>query len=150
MDDFSSNFYNNYDVAPSVLNRIEVGKRPLSSTCPSIIVNSKTNELVLSLGAAGGTKITTALAQVIYRYLFLKDSIKISIDAPRLHHQLHPNVIVLDEGFPINLINGLTNLGHTLKRNTARFSVVLGIVKNKERNLEAMYDYRKGGSVDGY
>ncbi len=34
------------------------------------------------------------------RTLWLQDSIKDAIDAPRIHHQLFPNVIVHEHTFP--------------------------------------------------
>ena len=59
---------NAYGLAPSEANFIAPGKRPQSSMCPAIFVNS-TGDVVLITGAAGGTRITTASSLVSYNGL---------------------------------------------------------------------------------
>lgn len=64
MDDFSSPGLKNYFGLPgSPPNYIRPRKRALSSMSPTIVVGSDGN-VKLVIGAAGGTKITTAVAMV--------------------------------------------------------------------------------------
>ena len=64
MDDFSTpGEKNGYGVEPSESNMIQSGKRPQSSTAPSIFLD-KDGVARLVIGASGGTKIATAISLV--------------------------------------------------------------------------------------
>ena len=63
LDDFGVPGRNNsFNYPPSVPNYIEPNKRPLSSTVPTIM--ERDGSVVLAVGAAGGSRIPTATAQV--------------------------------------------------------------------------------------
>lgn len=65
MDDFSTpGTRNSFNIPASPSNYIRPKKMPMSSMCPSIILNDN-NEVVYVTGASGGTRITTAVAWVV-------------------------------------------------------------------------------------
>ena len=64
MDDFSyPNIVNSFGVPASENNMVRPGRRPVSSMSPTVVVN-KEGRVVAVVGASGGTKITTSVAQV--------------------------------------------------------------------------------------
>lgn len=64
MDDFSTPGVTNfYGFPPSPSNFIKPFKRPMSSMCPTILIDHK-DDVVLVIGGAGGSKITLATAYV--------------------------------------------------------------------------------------
>ena len=66
MDDFSApNVTNEFGLPPSPVNFIKPGKRPQSSAVPAMVLDKKGNVL-MTIGAAGGTIITTSVAQVSF------------------------------------------------------------------------------------
>lgn len=93
MDDFSSKpgEPNQFGLIGSEANKIEPGKRMLSSMTPTII--TKENQPVLILGSPGGSTIPTAVLQVILNYLDFGMDIQEAVNAPRIHHQWLPDQI---------------------------------------------------------
>jgi gamma-glutamyltranspeptidase/glutathione hydrolase/leukotriene-C4 hydrolase len=99
MDDFSTpNLVNAFGYVPSMPNYIRPGKRPMSSMSPIIILD-KTNNVRLVLGASGGSRIISSVAQVALKNLFIDNDIKRNIDDKRVHHQLYPEHVEIDMGF---------------------------------------------------
>jgi len=100
MDDFSTpNTTNSFGVPASPANYIAPGKRPVSSMAPTIIMEKSTQQIQLVLGASGGTRITTSVAQVAMLNLWFNEDIKKAIDSPRLHSQLLPEEVIAERGF---------------------------------------------------
>ena len=100
------------------------GKRPLSSSCPFIIVD-KENKPVLAGGAAGGSTIISANTQLARNVLDYSMTALEGQRTSRLHNQVLPNVSLLEEpschqgikvdGFTEEQIKGLEAKGHKLE-----------------------------------
>ena len=100
MDDFSTpNTTNYFGVPASPANFIAPGRRPVSSMSPLILVENSNQRIQQVLGASGGTRITTSVAQVALLNLWFNENIKQAIDAPRLHSQLLPQEVMAERGF---------------------------------------------------
>lgn len=154
MDDFvSANITNKFGLLPSKYNHIRAGRRPISSMAPSVFVDGHGNPRLV-IGASGGSKITTAIASVSLRNLFMNEDIKTAIDGARVHHQFLPDKVWFEWNFPPELLALLVTRGHGLQKITDRSSVVMAVacdyMNNSSRKLiTANSDYRKGGSVAG-
>ncbi len=93
MDDFSAKpgEPNQFGLTGSEANKIEPGKRMLSSMTPTIIL--KDEKPILILGSPGGSTIPTAVLQVIMNYLIFGMQVQAAVNSPRIHHQWLPDRI---------------------------------------------------------
>uniref|UniRef100_T1PAS5 Gamma-glutamyltranspeptidase n=1 Tax=Musca domestica TaxID=7370 RepID=T1PAS5_MUSDO len=115
MDDFSTpGLINSFGVPASPANYIKPGKRPMSSMCPAIILDHDGNVRLL-VGAAGGTKITTSVAQTIMKYLIFNETLNEAVNDGRLHHQLAPMRIDAESEVPVEIRNYLNKVGHSMQ-----------------------------------
>ncbi|ODV94511.1 hypothetical protein PACTADRAFT_60842 [Pachysolen tannophilus NRRL Y-2460] len=153
MDDFSiPTSPNAFGLQPSIYNYIEPFKRPLSSSSPTIIINSISNKPDLIIGAAGGSKITTCVVQAIIRNYHYKMDLLNVIAAPRLHHQLLPEIVSIEEPLiKYELVDELIKKGHEIEL-VPHATAMNGIRYNvQEQCWEAVSDYwRKRGEAYGY
>ena len=92
MDDFSSKpgTANAFGLIGYKANAIAPFKRPLSSMSPTIIIDSEGTP-ILTIGAAGGSRIITAVLQTIISVVDHDLNIQEAIDAPRTHSQWLPD-----------------------------------------------------------
>jgi len=88
------------------------GKRPLSSMTPTIVL--KDGKVVLVTGSPGGSRIISAVLQVIVDVLDYHMDVAAAVAAPRLHHQWMPDRVRVEHGFPADVIEGLKAMGHTV------------------------------------
>lgn len=151
MDDFSypQRAVNYFGLQETPTNYPEPGKRALSSMSPIIVVD-KTGNVKLVIGAAGGSKIISALALALIRFSCCTSNIKDIVDAPRFHHQLVPDEIEYEYGVTNGVVQGLSALGHKLKRFNSRGTIVNALASNQQE-INGVADYRKDWSgVAGY
>src|SRR5437868_5749353 len=88
---------NPFGLVQGTANKIEPGKRMLSSMSPTIVEDSK-GQLFMLAGAGGGPRIITAVWQTISNVIDFGDKADLAVAAPRIHHQHLPDVIHVEAG----------------------------------------------------
>ena len=88
------------------------GKRPLSSMSPTIVL--KDGKPVLLTGSPGGSRIISAVLQVIVNVLDYHMDVAAAVAAPRLHHQWLPDVVRVEKGFSGDTLVALKAKGHQI------------------------------------
>ncbi len=112
MDDFSGQpgVPNQFGLFGGVANEIEPAKRPLSSMTPTIVFDS--DDPFLAIGSPGGSRIITAVLQIILNVIDFEQSLEEATDSKRVHHQWYPDDIDIEETY--NQINELIDLGYKI------------------------------------
>ena len=90
MDDFTAKVGvpNLYGLVQGEANKIEPGKRPLSSMSPTIV--TKDGKTVMVVGTPGGSRIITAVLHTMINVIDYGMDIQEATDAPRFHQQWLP------------------------------------------------------------
>ena len=99
-------------VGLNVANAPGPNKRPLSSMTPTIVL--KDGKPVLVTGSPGGSRIITAVLQIIVNTLDFRMSVADAVAAPRLHHQWLPDEVWAENGLPPSLLKALETRGHKI------------------------------------
>ncbi|WP_338833989.1 gamma-glutamyltransferase [Bradyrhizobium septentrionale] len=86
------------------------GKRPLSSMAPTIVL--KDGKPMLVTGSPGGSRIISAVTQIIVDVIDYKMDIAAAVAAPRMHHQWLPDEVRIEKGFPDEVLAELKAKGH--------------------------------------
>lgn len=119
MDDFSAKpgVPNAYGLVGAEANKIEAGKRPLSSMTPTIVFYK--GEPFLATGSPGGSHIITTVLQIILNVIDHGMDVAKASAAPRVHHQWLPDVLRVEKGIAPDSLDGLLELGHDVEVNRA-------------------------------
>jgi len=115
MDDFSAKpgVANAYGLIGNDANAIAAGKRPLSSMTPAIVLRD--GQPVLVTGSPGGSRIITAVLQVILNVVDFEMNVAEASAAPRLHHQWLPDSLAVEKGFSEDTLALLRTMGHQVE-----------------------------------
>ncbi|RPD59787.1 gamma-glutamyltranspeptidase [Lentinus tigrinus ALCF2SS1-6] len=150
MDDFSTpGTPNAFGLYPSPYNYPEPGKRPLSSTTPTIIENAD-GTLYLAIGGSGGSRIFPTVFQVLLNLDWGMD-VSAAIEHGRVHDQLFPTMVDADDILPADLLDGLRDKGHNITvSDTGRVAAVIQAVVKVNETIYAASDSRKNGIAAGY
>ena len=149
MDDFTTrpgepNFFG---LVQGKANYVEAGKRPLSSMSPTLV--EKDGQIVMAIGAQGGSKIITGVYQSIYRSLVNGLNMDRAIKTPRVHHQFLPKVLDVEHNrISPEVQAALKEKGHKLRIGPWE-AKAYGVKLNKEGILEAANDDRNEGASGG-
>lgn len=131
-------------------NKIEPGKRMLSSMSPTFVENAK-GEIVMVVGAQGGPRIISAVWQTMSNVLDFARPADAAVALPRVHHQHLPDKVFVE---PLSLTKeaaeALDKAGYKLDwRASAReFGAANAIVRTAD-GWEAAADPRGGGAAMG-
>lgn len=151
-------FYNNYMGAFDYKDRTHPyyllpGNRPWSSAAPTIITYRNRPRLVL--GSPGSARISTALTQVLIRYIDGNRPIEQAIAAPRFHTSDKKKLQIEYDRFDKQTIDTLSAVGFDIKKRKP-YSFYLGCVQaielphNKNnRYFKGAADPRRDGTAGG-
>ena len=152
MDDFSvkPGTPNTFGLVQGAVNKIEPGKRMLSSMSPSIVENAK-GEVLMLAGAGGGPRIITAVWQTISNVVDFGQRAGMAVASPRVHHQHLPDLLRIEaESIDQPTEEALRAMGHALDWGDDRrmFGAVNAIVRTPA-GWEGSADPRGGGAAMG-
>ena len=137
LTDFS--FKNIDEFNNPIKNRVEGGKRPLSSMSP-IIVLDKYNKPFLTVGSPGGKAIISYVFKVLIDVLYKDTEIKKSIESP--------NYIKINEKtyFEDKILKKFSSDNKSIIR---KLTSGLAVIKKTEEGFIGVADSRRDGSVRG-
>jgi len=150
MDDFMTapGRPNLFGLVQGEANAIAPGKRMLSGMTPAIVVDSA-GRLFLVLGSPGGSRITTAVYQVLSNAIDQDMPLPSAVAAPRLHHQAVPDTLHLEnDGFVQASIDSLEAMGHRVS--FWNYKTEVNAIGRAAAGWIGVADPRRGGGAAGY
>jgi gamma-glutamyltranspeptidase/glutathione hydrolase len=150
MDDFMTapGKPNLFGLVQGEANAIAPRKRMLSAMTPSIVLDPA-GDLLLVLGSPGGSRIPTAVYQVITDLIDQDMALPSAVAAPRLHHQATPDVLHLEnDGFIQASVDSLEAMGH--KVSLWGYKTEVNAIGRAAAGWIGVADPRRGGGAAGY
>ena len=152
MDDFAAQpgKPNLFGLIQGDRNKVQGGKRPLSSMTPTIVLK-KDGSVWFALGARGGPRIISAVMQSIINVIDFGMNIQQAIDAPRIHHQWLPDEIIYEPyGLSADTMNILSGYGHKFVSRPGYIASATGIMVDADGVRLGAIDSRSDGAAMGY
>jgi gamma-glutamyltranspeptidase/glutathione hydrolase len=145
MDDFAvkPGSANVFGLVQGEPNKIEPGKRMLSSMTPTILV--KDGQVRAILGSPGGPTISTTVAQLVRGMVDYKKPLEEVVPALRAHHQWLPDQIWTEDQMPAALQAELEKRGHVVKKRSRIGHANCIEVDPSTRGFRAVADTTRGG-----
>ena len=139
-----------FDSRVNIPNSVAPHKRPVSNTAPSIIL--KDGKPFLTVGTPGGSRIISAVAQIIMNVIDFNMSMDEAIEAPRVH--CLKNILHVEGRIDETVIENLKTMGHNIKVHPDfdnYFGGAQGIlIDPNSGKLIAGADSRRDGVAVGY
>jgi gamma-glutamyltranspeptidase/glutathione hydrolase len=150
MDDFASKpgSPNLFGLVQGEANAIGPGRRPLSSMVPTIVL--KNDKPYLVLGAPGGSRIITAVMQVMLNVIDFGMNIQDAIDFPRAHHQWKPDRLDIERGISPDTIALLKKAGYPVDEAKPTVIARVEAILLADGWLQGGHDDRGAGRASGY
>jgi gamma-glutamyltranspeptidase / glutathione hydrolase len=150
MDDFTSKpgTPNMFGLVQGEANAIQPGKRPLSSMTPTIL--TRDGKFFMALGAPGGSRIITAVLQVILNVVDFGMNVQDAIDAPRVHDQWKPDRLDLERGISPDTIALLKGMGYHIRADHPVVIARVEAILSDHGWLQGGHDGRGPGKAAGY
>lgn len=152
MDDFAARpgRPNLFGLVQGERNKVEGGKRPLSSMTPTIVLR-KDGSLWFALGARGGPRIISAVMQTVINVIDHDLNIQQAIDAPRIHQQWLPDEILFEPySMSPDTLNVMRSFGHKFAERPGYVASATGIMIDKDGVRLGAIDSRSDGVAIGY
>lgn len=153
MDDFAAKpgIANMYGLIQSEKNSVAPRKRPLSAMTPTFVLR-KDDSFWFAVGSPGGPTIINTVLQIISNVIDYDMNIQQAIDAPRIHHQWLPDVLVYEPyGLSADTLKLLESRGHKLTDKPRYMGDAHGVMIEEKTGVRlGASDSRNEGVAVGY
>ncbi len=129
-------------------NKIEPGKRPLSSMSPTMVFRD--GKPWLATGSPGGSQIITTVLQTLLNAMEFDMNIAAATAGARVHHQWMPDKLLVERGISPDTIKLLENMGQQVEIGNRTLGRTQSIMLDDGWLLGATDTRRPGGWVAGY
>jgi gamma-glutamyltranspeptidase/glutathione hydrolase len=142
-----NDYMNCFDPRPGHPNSLRPGKTRVTMMTPTMVFDG--GKLRVCVGAPGGTKIVTAILQVLVNVLDHEMSPVEAVSAPRVDFQ--GDVVQAEARIPRVVCEGLERLGFTVNRRTLNYDSYFArpqlVVAEQDGYLSGASDPRKDGGA---